>query len=223
MRNLKKSYRNILDNNKKTSTGRGRINWEWYDLMEEIYREDRTVHIGPTISSMAINNNAVNEEHNSLTPSTSTCGDQNISSACSEMEFAEQITENEQSNRCVKTFVQGNLYVFDWLQNCARLNFGTVNYDYGKKKYSIKSTILRQQLVCYDSTSNDTSSQDNMKTKTQKAAKSKVMYDLRKKLLDCEEKRVEAINKLTETIEEHNKIQRERNDILRNLVSHAKQ
>ncbi|XP_029673485.1 uncharacterized protein LOC115241718 isoform X2 [Formica exsecta] len=179
MRNLKKSYRNILDNNKKTSTGRGRINWEWYDLMEEIYREDRTVHIGPTISSMAINNNAVNEEHNSLTPSTSTCGDQNISSACSEMEFAEQITENEQSNR--------------------------------------------QQLVCYDSTSNDTSSQDNMKTKTQKAAKSKVMYDLRKKLLDCEEKRVEAINKLTETIEEHNKIQRERNDILRNLVSHAKQ
>ena len=45
------------------------------------------------------------------------------------------------------------------------------------------------------------------------------MYDLRKKLLECEEKRVEAINKLTAAIEEHNNIQRERNDILRQLIS----
>jgi len=57
MRNLKKSYRNLLDNNKKTNTGRGRITWEWYNNMEEIFREDRTVHIGPTLSSMPTENN----------------------------------------------------------------------------------------------------------------------------------------------------------------------
>lgn len=56
MRNLKQSYKSIKDNNKKTITGRGRINWEWFDIMEDIFREDRTINIGPTLSSMAPNN-----------------------------------------------------------------------------------------------------------------------------------------------------------------------
>jgi len=45
------------------------------------------------------------------------------------------------------------------------------------------------------------------------------MYNLRKMILDCEEKRVEAINKLSEKIDQHNKIQQERNDILKCLIS----
>jgi len=39
MRNLKQSYKNIKDNNKKTSTGRGRITWDWYETMEDIFKE----------------------------------------------------------------------------------------------------------------------------------------------------------------------------------------
>ncbi|KYN26722.1 hypothetical protein ALC57_03889 [Trachymyrmex cornetzi] len=49
--NLKKTYRSIKDNNKKTSTGRGRITWEYYDIFEEIFSDDRTINFGSTISS----------------------------------------------------------------------------------------------------------------------------------------------------------------------------
>lgn len=52
MRNLKQTYKHIKDNNKKTSTGRGRISWEWYESMEDIYKDDRTINIGATLSSM---------------------------------------------------------------------------------------------------------------------------------------------------------------------------
>ena len=97
MRNLKKSYRNLVDNNKKTSTGRGRINWEWYNNMEEIFKEDRTVHIGPTLSSMTMTM-ANNEESNNI-PSTSTACenilDETISATCSNIENNEEIEEIE--------------------------------------------------------------------------------------------------------------------------------
>jgi len=36
--------------------------------------------------------------------------------------------------------------------------------------------------------------------------------------LDCEERRINAINELKEAINEHNNIQKERNDILRQLI-----
>ena len=80
--------------------------------------------------------------------------------------------------------------------------------------------MFRQQLVSHTHSSDDTLlSQPETRNKSKKAIKGKAMYDLRKKLLECEEKRVEAINKLTAAIEEHNNIQRERNDILRQLIS----
>lgn len=52
LRNLKKTFRTIKDNNRKSSTGRGRITWEYYDIFEEIFSDDRTINFGPTISSM---------------------------------------------------------------------------------------------------------------------------------------------------------------------------
>ncbi|KYQ49653.1 hypothetical protein ALC60_11274 [Trachymyrmex zeteki] len=53
LRNLKKTYRTIKDNNKKTSTGRGRITWEYYDTFEDIFSDDRTINFGSTISSFS--------------------------------------------------------------------------------------------------------------------------------------------------------------------------
>lgn len=50
--NLKKTFRIIKDNNRKNSTGRERITWEYYDIFEEIFLDDRTINFGPTISSM---------------------------------------------------------------------------------------------------------------------------------------------------------------------------
>lgn len=61
MRNMKKTYRTIKDNNKKTSTGKGRINWEYFDVFEEIFEEDRTVNIGSSLSSLVESQR--NEQH----------------------------------------------------------------------------------------------------------------------------------------------------------------
>ncbi|XP_018303142.1 uncharacterized protein [Mycetomoellerius zeteki] len=57
MRNMKKSYKNIKDNNnKKTSTGRGRISWEYFDTFEDIFANDMTINYSSTLSSMQGNN-----------------------------------------------------------------------------------------------------------------------------------------------------------------------
>jgi len=52
MRNMKKSYKNIKENNKKTSTGRGRVSWEYFDTFEEIFANDVTINCCPTLSSI---------------------------------------------------------------------------------------------------------------------------------------------------------------------------
>jgi hypothetical protein len=49
-RNFKKRYTTIKDGARKT--GRGRISWEYYADMDEIFHEDRTVNLPRTISSV---------------------------------------------------------------------------------------------------------------------------------------------------------------------------
>lgn len=52
MRNMKKSYKTIKDNNKKSSTGRGRVSWEYFETFEEIFADDVTINCCSTLSSM---------------------------------------------------------------------------------------------------------------------------------------------------------------------------
>lgn len=52
MRNMKKSYKNIKDNNKKSNTGRGRVSWEYFETFEEIFANDMTINCSSTLSSM---------------------------------------------------------------------------------------------------------------------------------------------------------------------------
>lgn len=220
MRNLKQTYKSIKDNNKKTSTGRGRLTWEWYDTMEDIFKEDKTINVGPTLSSM-INISAVNNfERNStsLIPSTTTEEEEhNINTVHSDIDctLSEITTENSNENRglerCVKESVTGNSYIFDWLQNCVQVNFDT---------NVITNVKLREELLMsYSPVPDIQSKQSSTKNIKEKATKSRGLYKLRKMMLECEERRVDAINKLSEKIDEHNKIQQERNDILKRLIS----
>lgn len=52
-RNMKKTYKVIKDNNKKSATGRGTVNWEYYDTFEDIFLNDKTVNVGITLSSLS--------------------------------------------------------------------------------------------------------------------------------------------------------------------------
>ncbi|XP_071057001.1 uncharacterized protein [Onthophagus taurus] len=51
LRNMKGTYKGIIDNNKKRSTGRGHISWEYYNRFNEIFTEDKTINIDCTVSS----------------------------------------------------------------------------------------------------------------------------------------------------------------------------
>ncbi|XP_055921099.1 uncharacterized protein LOC129952514 isoform X2 [Eupeodes corollae] len=50
--NLKIRYNRILDNNKKTSTGRGRMSWPYFEQMCLIYEDEVNVRDAPTVSSL---------------------------------------------------------------------------------------------------------------------------------------------------------------------------
>jgi len=50
MKNMKKTYRIIKDNQKLS--GQGRITWEYFETFENIFFDDKTMNIGPTLSSM---------------------------------------------------------------------------------------------------------------------------------------------------------------------------
>lgn len=52
MRNMKKTYRTIKDNQKLT--GRGRITWEYFEIFENMFFDDKTINTGPTFSSMQL-------------------------------------------------------------------------------------------------------------------------------------------------------------------------
>lgn len=71
MRNMKKTYRTIKDNNKKTSTGKQRINWEYFDTFEEIFVDDCTMNIGPTLSSLPQENELQQDFHRNENTNTS--------------------------------------------------------------------------------------------------------------------------------------------------------
>lgn len=51
MRNMKRSYKTIKENNKKTSTGRGRVSWEYFDTFENIFVNDKTINPDKTLES----------------------------------------------------------------------------------------------------------------------------------------------------------------------------
>ncbi|XP_047348197.1 reticulocyte-binding protein homolog 2b-like [Vespa velutina] len=160
MRNLKQSYKSIRDK-KKTSTGHTRITWKWYDTMDGLFKEDQTINVGVTLSSMI--NSIINEEGSTSIPSTSIEDDEHINTVYSDI--------NAEQSKMTENFTE------------SRTSISPVP-DILSKRHPFK----------------------NLK---EKATESRALYNIRKMMLVGEERRVDAINKLSEKIEEHNKIQRD--------------
>ncbi|KAL2733864.1 reticulocyte-binding protein 2b-like [Vespula squamosa] len=226
MRNLKQSYKSIRDK-KKTSTGHARITWKWYDTMDDLFKEDQTINVGVTLSSMI--NSIINQEGSTSIPSTSIEDDEHINTVYSDTNAAqskmtEHFTESRTSIRCVKESIKGNIYISYWLSNCIHFNFDLYKYEIESSNNFDKNVIvnvnLREQLfISYSPVPDILSKRHPFKNLKEKATESRALYNIRKMMLVGEERRVDAINKLSEKIEEHNKIQRERNDILKCLIS----
>lgn len=51
MRHMKKTYRGILDNNNKKNFGRGRMNWEYFSIFQDVLQEDKTMNTTPVVDT----------------------------------------------------------------------------------------------------------------------------------------------------------------------------
>lgn len=67
MRNMKNTFKTIVDNNnKKKSTGRGRLEWPYFKIFEDIFKQDKTVNISCVMSSTRGSNKNKLSEINSI-------------------------------------------------------------------------------------------------------------------------------------------------------------
>jgi len=151
--------------------------------MEDLFKEDRTINVGATLSSMI--NSEINNQESSTSSLPSTTKDEHTTNTVhSDIDYAHsEITENisENSVRCVKKFIKSNSYVYDWLKNCVH-NFDLYDIENNNNfdKNIIASVKLKEQLLVSYSHVLDISSKQNSSKKKEKATKSRAMYNLRK-------------------------------------------
>ncbi|XP_076666302.1 uncharacterized protein LOC143367918, partial [Andrena cerasifolii] len=208
MRNMKKTYRTIKGNNNKTTTGRGRVKWEYFNAFENIFTKDKTINFGPTISSHTPVSNTPN-------PSSPAPVDAN-------MNLDRNPTCNNTQHTYSPVFTHSSSSLF--LPIC---NFtGNIN-DLDDPGNSNDNITIRPDISASEAFSDDSIVSPNL-TKPSISTyqegtnvRSKKLYNLRKKQLETEDKRVEAINVLSNRILESNQIQADRNKLLDVLIKHC--
>lgn len=178
MRNMKRSYKTIKDNNKKNSTGRGRVSWEYYDILENIYAEDKTINHGSTLESTNIAGTSqklphqppiANENHKTAAILNSDhCTNPSVTPLS-------DITNLENTS----------------LQDCPSTSVPSTS--------PISSSQCSSDLVA-------------------RRKKNTSLYNQRRKQQEIEQSRIAAINRLTESLDESNKIQIERNELIKQLL-----
>lgn len=242
LRNLKKTFRTIKDNNRKSSTGRGRITWEYYDVFEEIFSDDCTINFGPTISSLDSAATAI--QSSSFTASTilSPTSTSNASSAStgSPTLTPPVRTPSPASTRYVchtqptristplaymRTFkhildffdstFEGDLFFEENITNSyssSHSSSSSTAAEYSEHSFSESESVLGSVPNSLECTTPSTQRQQR------KMASRKETYDLRKKLLLVEQDRIEIMTKLQKSIDDNNKILQERNDLLKKVL-----
>jgi len=84
-RNMKSRYLIIKDNNdKKKTTGTDRISWPYFDIMSEIFFDDRTVNPNLIMASTILSN--TNDNNNNQSKKTATFEKSNTSDNSSDQE-----------------------------------------------------------------------------------------------------------------------------------------
>ncbi|CAH1109721.1 unnamed protein product [Psylliodes chrysocephalus] len=173
MRNMKKRYRTIKDNQQKT--GASRISWDYFEMMEEIFLDDKTVNFGETLASSPV-----------LLPSQQALFNNTF---CVSSQQAQCSTRSSISNTsCVQ-----------------QENLNSHNHNLLPREVTPGTSSMSR---CVTQT-----------PKTKKALKSREVYSMRQKLKTLDETKVEELKKLRESVEENNRIQKERNEILMKLVN----
>ncbi|XP_050517916.1 uncharacterized protein LOC126892431 [Diabrotica virgifera virgifera] len=71
-RNMKSHFKVVKDNAKKSKTGQGRVSWEYFEAMDVIFEEDKTINTDEVISSMRMAvTSELSEDKENILPTTS--------------------------------------------------------------------------------------------------------------------------------------------------------
>ncbi|XP_018398304.1 PREDICTED: protein EFR3 homolog B-like [Cyphomyrmex costatus] len=195
IRPVLRSYKTIKENNTKSSTGRERVSWEYYEIFNDIFANDRTINHGPTLES-------------TLTSCVSSPGISNLSCQPETIENDQNLENVSTLNNLENTSILNTNLVANVLTSSSPSILNEENVQ------CIAGTSVRPLSSC----STSTISGHNSRLLSEKRSK-KLLYNLRKKQLEIEEKRVEAILRMKDSLDESNAIQRERNDLIRQLFA----
>ncbi|KAM0735315.1 hypothetical protein ACS0PU_010463 [Formica fusca] len=182
MRNMKRSYKTIKENNKKTSTGRERVSWDYFDIFEDIFANDKTINPDNTLESTIHVPETLNACQLSTIESIENESSSTLSTACiNELSSSTTPLSNITNRRDVL------------LETCL-----------GSPSTSTTSSI--------------TSNPSDHSSASLSTIKNKSLHNQRNKQLEIEQKRIQAIIDLKESLKESNQIQKERNDLIKQLL-----
>ncbi|XP_071576795.1 uncharacterized protein [Temnothorax nylanderi] len=252
LRNLKKTFRTIKDNNRKSSTGRGRITWEYYDIFEEIFSDDRTINFGPTISSL---DSATTVIQPSSSAASTILSPTSTSTASSSMRLVASSaptgpptltppvrTPSPASTRYVcrtqptristppahtRIFMHTSDFFDSTFEGDSFFEENITNFyssSHSSSSYSSSSSVAAErsfsesESVLGSVPNSSECTTPSTQRQQRKMASRKETYDLRKKLLTVEQERVEIMTELKKSIDDNNKIQQERNDLLKKVL-----
>lgn len=222
-RNLKKTYKSIKDNNKKTQTGRGRITWEFYEEFDEIFFDDRTINFGPTLSSLPIPNDSAILPPQTTTslPSTSKVIPSMLASILTPARPEERAPSTPMHLTSVTPAMSldPELFIPSVSSRTVPIPFSSPNYSSsismpGPSRTPKNSNRSELDLKISRSGPNTPSS-----SKIGVKDKGKRLHEHRKKILEIEIRRTNELQKIREAIEKSNAIQEERNKILTQILN----
>ncbi|KAF5302327.1 hypothetical protein FQA39_LY10366 [Lamprigera yunnana] len=92
--NMKKTFKAIFDNNKKKTTGHGRVPWPYYAEFLKLFEDDSTINFGHTVSSCASPSNNTSGFSSPSVASNSPSDRLPISNSVSTPLFVSTVKEN---------------------------------------------------------------------------------------------------------------------------------
>lgn len=211
MRNMKKTYRTIKDNNKKTSTGKGRISWEYFDVFEEIFQDDRTVNIGSSLSSLVESQR--NEQHRPT--------NELLQQEFNREESIDSLSNNSEHNKQFSLHIPYPINSRSPSPSCTLSTVSSIiNSDFSPILPLDDSALVQNEPIPSPSLNSDSQSSSAILTSNnQSTIRHKGLRALRKEQLQLDTKRTQLLEELVESINKANEIQQRRNELLEMLIT----
>lgn len=99
MKNMKITYQGILNNNNKKSTQKGRINWAYFSIFQEIFHVDKTMNATPVVISKIPTQifTNIDSEGTCSTQSADTCSQVELLVSSGHCAYADDVSKSKRS------------------------------------------------------------------------------------------------------------------------------